>query len=74
MNESVSSVLGIYNLTLKGLVLLRLEFEMVIHVKLTAAICLVGKWAWLTTQLPNLSGGLSLSTGYHMCGNSQEVI
>lgn len=32
------------------------EFEMVMRVKLTVDICLTGKWTWLTTHLPDLSG------------------
>lgn len=48
------------------------EFEVVVHVKLTEAIRLAGKCTWLTTQLPELSGALLLSTAYSMCSNSQE--
>ena len=32
------------------------EFEMVTHFKLTVVMCSAGKWTWLTTQLPDLSG------------------
>lgn len=32
------------------------EFEMVTYFKLTVIVCLAGKWTWLTTQLPDLSG------------------
>lgn len=55
MNEGVScfSCLNILQLRLN---FAEDEFEMVTYFKLIVIVCSAGKWTWLTTQLPDLSG------------------
>lgn len=55
MNEGVScfSCLNILQLRLN---FAEESLKMVTYFKLTVIVCSAGKWTWLTTQLPDLSG------------------